>query len=162
MIRAATVQDAKAIAQIWNPWIRDSIVTFNPVEKSTQDIEHMIETRQASGHAVLLSCDNQALQGFVTYSQFRAGSGYSSCMEHTIILARASHGKGIGRALMTAIEAHAKAAGAHQMIGGISAENTIARAFHAEIGYREIATIPEAGRKFGRFIDLVLMQKFLT
>ena len=127
MIRAATVQDAKAIAQIWNPWIRDSIVTFNPVEKSTQDIEHMIETRQASGHAVLLCCDNQALQGFVTYSQFRAGSGYSSCMEHTIILARASHGKGIGRALMTAIEAHAKAAGAHQMIGGISAENTIAR-----------------------------------
>ena len=162
MIRPATVDDAQAIAEIWNPWIRESIVTFNAVEKSAQDIIDLIALRQESGHAFLIYCTNITPQGFGTYSQFRNGVGYSSCMEHTIILAHESHGKGIGRTLMRAIETHAKVAGAHQMIGGITAENTSARAFHASIGYREIAVIPEAGRKFGRFIDLVLMQKFLT
>ena len=162
MIRPATALDAQAIADLWNPWIRDTIVTFNPVEKSPHDITEMIKQRHASNQTVLISFNSNALQGFVTYSQFRNGAGYSTCMEHTIILAPTSHGKGIGRALMTAVEVHAKAGGAHQMIGGISAENIAARAFHGKLGYREIAIIPEAGHKFGRFIDLVLMQKFLT
>jgi len=63
---------------------------------------------------------------------------------------------------MQAIEDHARSTGAHQMIAGVSGENAQGRGFHASLGYREIATVPEAGYKFGRFIDLVLMQKFLT
>ena len=51
---------------------------------------------------------------------------------------------------------------AHQMIAGVSGENPEGRSFHARIGYAEIAIIPQAGYKFGRFMDLVLMQKFLT
>lgn len=62
---------------------------------------------------------------------------------------------------MAAIEAHAKGAGAHQMIAGVSAENPEGRAFHEKLGYRLIATVPQAGFKFGRFMDLILMQKFL-
>ena len=73
-----------------------------------------------------------------------------------------AHGRGIGRALMTALEAHARAAGAHQMIAGVSGENQGGIAFHARLGYRQIATVAQAGFKFGRFIDLVLMQKFLS
>ena len=69
--------------------------------------------------------------------------------------------KGLGRALMQAIEDHARAAGAHQMIAGVSGGNPEGQAFHASVGFRHIATVPEAGFKFGRFIDLVLMQKFL-
>jgi L-amino acid N-acyltransferase len=56
---------------------------------------------------------------------------------------------------------HARAAGAHQMIAGVSAENPDGVAFHAALGFVEIARVPEAGAKFGRFIDLVRMQKFL-
>jgi phosphinothricin acetyltransferase len=48
------------------------------------------------------------------------------------------------------------------MIAGVSGENPEGRAFHARLGYAEIAIIPQAGYKFGRFMDLVLMQKFLT
>lgn len=49
-----------------------------------------------------------------------------------------------------------------QMIGGISDKNTEGRAFYLAIGYREVAVIAQAGDKFGRFMDLVLIQKFLT
>lgn len=161
MIRDATPADAAALADLWNPWIRDTAITFNPQEKTPADIAQMIAARQSDGHAFLLA-EDAGLLGFATYAQFRGGAGYATCMEHTVILSPAARGKGVGRALMLAIEDHARARGAHQMIAGISGENPQGRAFHAAIGYRELAVIPEAGHKFGRYMDLVLMQKFLT
>lgn len=162
MIRPASKADGAAIARLWNPWIRDTAVTFNPVEKTPADVQEMIATRTAAGHAFLLAVDQDDLLGFATYAQFRGGAGYARCMEHTIILSPAARGRGIGRALMAALESHAAVAGAHQMIAGVSAENPEGRVFHAAIGYAEIAVISQAGFKFGRFIDLVLMRKFLS
>jgi phosphinothricin acetyltransferase len=163
LIRRAASSDAGAIAAIWNPYIRDTVVTFNPVEKSAADVAAMIADRDRLGHATFLAIresDGLAL-GFASYAQFRAGAGYARSMEHSILLAPAARGMGSGRRLMTEILAHARAAGAHQMIAGVSAENPDGIAFHAALGFAEIARIPQAGAKFGRFIDLVLMQKFL-
>lgn len=161
MIRPATPADAAALADLWNPWIRDTAITFNAQEKSPADIVQMIADRHAAGHAFVLAEDGGIL-GFATYSQFRGGVGYATCMEHTVILSPLARGRGVGAALMRAIETHATAAGAHQMIAGVSGENAEGRAFHARIGYAEIAIVPQAGFKFGRFMDLVLMQKILT
>ncbi len=160
LIRLATAADAAAIATLWNPYIRDTPVTFNAAEKSVLDVERMIEDRSALGHATFVATDGDLL-GFASYAQFRGGVGYATCMEHSILLAPQARGKGAGRGLINAVCAHAAAAGAHQMIAGVSGENSEGRAFHAAMGFAHIATIPEAGFKFGRFIDLVLMQKFL-
>jgi phosphinothricin acetyltransferase len=62
---------------------------------------------------------------------------------------------------MAALEREARAAGGHTMIGGVSTENPAGLAFHAALGYREAARLPEVGFKFGRWLDLVLMQKRL-
>jgi phosphinothricin acetyltransferase len=83
-------------------------------------------------------------------------------MEHTIILAPHARGKGAGRALMTAIEDHARAGGAHTLFAGVSGENAEGIAFHTRMGFRPLVTIPEVGHKFGRWLDLVLMMKTLT
>lgn len=82
-------------------------------------------------------------------------------MEHSIHLEPLARGQGLGRALMQAIETHALARGTHSMIAGVSGENATGIAFHAALGYRTVATLPESGFKFGRWLDLVLMQKFL-
>ncbi|WP_103258133.1 GNAT family N-acetyltransferase [Tabrizicola aquatica] len=160
MIRRATPADAAAIAALWNPWIRDTPITFNAAEKSADEVGRMITDRDAQGHATFLA-EGPDLLGFATYAQFRGGVGYATCMEHSVILAPQARGRGAGRALMAAVEDHARAAGAHQMIAGVSAENPDGIAFHARLAYAEIARIKDAGCKFGRFIDLVLMQKFL-
>jgi phosphinothricin acetyltransferase len=83
-------------------------------------------------------------------------------MEHTIVLGPQARGRGLGRALMTAIEDHARQRGAHSIFAGVSAENPDGRRFHLAMGYSEIATLPAVGHKFGRWIDLHLLQKILT
>ena len=160
MIRRATPDHAAEIAALWNPYIRDTTVTFNSVEKTVADVGSLIRDRDAGGHATFVA-ESGGLLGFATYAQFRGGVGYATCMEHTILLAPAARGNGAGRALMTALCDHARAAGAHQMIAGVTAENPDGLGFHSRLGFSEVARIREAGFKFGRFIDLVLMQKFL-
>lgn len=161
MIRPAVPSDAPALAALLNHWILHTAVTFNPVPKTPDDILDMIAAKAAAGHAFLVAADGDTILGQASYGQFRAGQGYRSCMEHSISLRPGTPRKGLGRALLTAIEDHARAGGAHQMIAGVSGENAEGRAFHERLGYSHIATVPKAGFKFGRHIDLVLMQKFL-
>ena len=157
MIRPATAADAAAIAAFWNPMIRDTVVTFNPVEKTPADIAAMIATREA----FLVADDGGAILGFATYSQFRGGLGYAFAQEHTIILAPAGQGRGLGRALMAALEQVAGAHGHHILLAGVSGSNPAGIAFHASVGFAEVGRVAEAGWKFGRWHDLVLMQKML-
>ena len=161
MIRPARAADAPALAALLNHWIEHTAVTFNPVPKTVDDILLMIAAKSAEGHAFLVAEEAGQVIGQASYGQFRSGQGYRTCMEHSISLLPGTPRKGLGRALLTAIEDHARAAGAHQMIAGVSGENPHGQAFHARMGYAPIATIPEAGFKFGRYMDLVLMQKFL-
>jgi phosphinothricin acetyltransferase len=160
MIRRATSRDAAEMTGLWNPYIRDTTVTLNPVEKTRADVARLIRDRDRLGHATFVAVAD-GLLGFASYTQFRGGAGYASCMEHSILLAPEARGRGVGRALIAAVCDHAAEAGAHQMIACITAENPESLTFHAALGFAEIARIPQAGRKFGRFIDLVLMQKFL-
>jgi L-amino acid N-acyltransferase len=161
MIRPATAADAPAIAALINHWILHTAVTFNPVPKTSDDIVEMILSKSADGHAFLVAEEDGQIIGQASYGQFRGGQGYATCMEHSISLLPGTPRKGLGRALLTAVEDHARTTGAHQMIAGISGENPDGQAFHARMGYRHVATIPQAGFKFGRYIDFVLMQKFL-
>jgi phosphinothricin acetyltransferase len=161
IIRPARPADAGAIIAFWNPLIRDTLVTFNPVEKTEAEVADSIRAKAAAGHGFVVAEDGGPI-GFASYGQFRAGAGYARAMEHTIILAPGARGRGAGRALMTAIEDHARAQGVHSLIAGVSGGNPEGRAFHAAIGYAEVAVVPQVGWKFGRFWDLVLMQKLLA
>ncbi|MCP5088159.1 MAG: N-acetyltransferase [Rhodobacteraceae bacterium] len=160
-IRPATHADAPAIAAIWNPMIRDTLITFNAVEKAPADICTMIDAKAAGGHAFLVATEEDQTLGFATYGQFRGGVGYARTMEHTIILAPATQGKGVGRALMLAIEDHARIGGSHSIFAGVSAANPAGVAFHQACGYHEVVTLSEVGYKNGRWLDLVLLQKTL-
>ena len=162
MIRAARAEDAAAIAAIWNAVIRDSAATFTTLEKTPEGLAQDIADKARAGHGFLVAESGGAISGFACYGQFRAGPGYARTMEHTIHLAPAAQGQGLGRALMTALCDHAAAAGAHSLCAGVSAENPAGVAFHRRIGFTEVARLPQVGFKFGRWMDLVLLQKFLV
>lgn len=158
IIRAATADDAAAVAAIWNPVIDESAATFTNLRKTPEGLRADIAAR---GPAFLVAEEAGQVLGFATFFQFRGGPGYVHTLEHTVILGPAARGRGVGRALMAALMAEARAQGAHSLFAGVSGENAAGIAFHAALGFEEVARLPEVGFKFGRWMDLVLMQKFL-
>ncbi|MBT2129897.1 GNAT family N-acetyltransferase [Aliiroseovarius lamellibrachiae] len=157
MIRAATPADTAAIQSLWNLAIRETLITFNAVEKSLSEVAQAVSAYDAF---FVAEGDGQVL-GFAGYGDFRAGIGYAHTKEHTIMLAPEARGKGLGRALMQAVEDHARAQKVHSMIAGVSGSNPMGEPFHTAIGYVKVGMLPQAGRKFDQWHDLVLMQKLL-
>lgn len=162
ILRPATVADCAAILDIWNPVIRDTLVTFNSAEKSVAELEAVLAEKARADLPFFVAEVEGKVVGFATYGQFRGGVGYAHTMEHTVILSDGAWGRGIGRALMAEIEAHAARRGVHSMFAGVSAANEAGVGFHAAVGYLEVARLSEVGFKFGRWLDLVLMQKILV
>lgn len=160
-IRPARAGDGAAIAAFWAPVIANTTITFSTHVPTPEEIDATIATKARDGYGYFVAESAGAVIGFATYGQFRPSNGYRHAGEHTIILAPEARGQGAGRALMQAVEQHAKSAGMHCMMAGVSGENAAGIAFHAAIGYAHVARVPEVGRKFDRWLDLVLMQKIL-
>lgn len=156
-IRRATGADALAVQALWNHAIRDTLITFNSVEKSPEDVAKAI----ADSDAFLVAEENGKIVGYASFFAFRAGAGYAHTKEHSIMLAEGARGRGVGRALMQTLEDEARAQGVHSLIAGVSGSNPMGEPFHASIGYKTLGVVPQVGFKFDRWHDLVLMQKFL-
>lgn len=156
-VRAATDADAQCIVDIVNPVIRDTPVTFTTKERSTEDVIAAI----ADAACFLVVEHEGKVVGFLSFDQFRKGPGYARTMEHSIVLAPAAQGFGLGRELMTEALNQARAAGVGSLWAGVSAENPAGVAFHSRIGFEKVAVLPKVGFKFGRWMDLVLMRKWL-
>jgi len=159
-LRPARPADAAAIAGIWNGCIRETAVTFTDVEKTVAGLRADIAARQPAG-LFPVAGEEGAVLGFATAFAFRAGPGYRHTLEHTVQLAPGARGRGAGRALMGRLEAAARGAGAHVLVAAVSGENAGGIAFHEAIGFARVGEMPQVGRKFGRWMDLVLLQKIL-
>ncbi|MEJ6394018.1 N-acetyltransferase family protein [Gymnodinialimonas sp. 2305UL16-5] len=157
MIARAGPDDIAPITALWNEVIRDTTITFTSADKSRDDIAALIERQP-----VFAARQGADWVGFATLGPFRSGDGYARTFEHAIYLNAAARGSGLGRGLMRAVEDAARAEGGHSLIAGISGENAPAVAFHAHMGFAQVGQVPEAGFKFGRYIDLILMQKRLN
>ena len=149
--------DLAAAGEIWNRIVRDTTVTFTTEEKTGAALAAWLDGPGPR----LAAAEGGRLLGFASYGAFRGGPGYARIAEHTVYIAEEARGAGAGRALMAALEGEARAAGLGSLIGGVSGENDSALRFHARLGYAEVGRVPRAGWKFGRWLDLVLVQKLL-
>lgn len=162
ILRPATRADAAAVKAIMAPVIAQSTASFATLERSEDDWADMIETRLAAGRAFYVAELDGAVVGYASYDQFRpSNDGYRFTMEHSVYLSDAAQGQGLGRILMLTVEEHAREAGHHSMIGVVDADNATSIAFHEALGYAQTGRIPQAGRKFDRWLDVLFMQKFL-
>lgn len=159
-VRVAKAADAGAIAEIWNHYIRHTPATFTTAEKTPEALAADIAARQSPMGFWVAEVEARVV-GFATSFPFRSGPGYARSLEHSVLLAPDAHGKGFGRALMAAVEARARAGGAHVLVAGISGENPDGVAFHAALGFVKTGEMAEVGFKFGSYMPLVLMQKIL-
>jgi phosphinothricin acetyltransferase len=113
----------------------------------------------------VVAVDGGAVIGFAAYGGFRDTTlwpGYRFTVESSVHVVEGHHGRGVGRALMTALVEHAAAAGLHVMVAAVDGENAGSVEFHRAIGFVEVGRMPEIGRKFGRWLDLVLLQRVLS
>ncbi|MEX0350494.1 MAG: N-acetyltransferase family protein [Paracoccaceae bacterium] len=159
IIRQAVTKDAPAVAGLINEMVRGSLSTFSTEERDPASVAEQISQ---NAYRFLVAEEAGSVLGYATYKPFRHGPGYRHSMEHSISLAPAAHGRGIGRSLMARLEAIAAGDGVHVMIAGISGANPGAIAFHTALGYVEVGHMPQVGRKWDQWLDLVLMQKILA
>ncbi|MGR3503264.1 N-acetyltransferase family protein [Pseudaestuariivita sp.] len=160
-LRRATREDAEAMAEIWNPIIRDTTITFTTEEKTLRALRADIYLRQERRQPWMVA-ETDRIIGFGGFAPFRGGPGYLRTVEHTIYLAPEAQGAGVGAKLLKDIELSARAGGASVLIGGVSGENAPAIAFHRRHGFDTEVVLPKVGVKFGRSLDLHLFHKFLS
>lgn len=100
--------------------------------------------------------------GFATFGPLRDYAGYRFTAEDSVYLRPQAQGQGVGGRLLDALVDRAGELGMHSMCAFIEAGNAASIRLHVRAGFTEVGRIPQAGTKFGRWLDLVIMQRLLT
>ena len=158
MIRPATPTDAEAIAAIYNDAVRTTTAIWNGTEIDAENRRDWMAARAEANQPVIVLDEGGAVLGYAAYGPFRPQEGFAATVEHSVYLTPEARGAGRGRALMQALSAEARARGVHVMVGAIDASNTASIALHERLGFRQVGLMPEVGQKFGRWLDLALLQ----
>jgi L-amino acid N-acyltransferase len=162
IIRAATEADLPGILAIYNDVIATSTAVYTCEPATLEERRAWFSTRRAGGFPVLVAADADEVLGFASFGEWRgAWPGYRYTVEHSVHVRADVRGRGVGRALVEALFPVALALGKHVMIGGIDAANHASIRFHARLGFERVACFREVGHKFGRWLDLIFMQRFL-
>ncbi len=162
IVRDATPDDAAGILAIYNFAAIETTAVWTDGPSDLDARLAWIRARQEAGYPVLVATSGGDVAGFASFGDFRPFPGYRHTVENSIDVDPRQHRRGVGRMLMTALIARAEAMKKHVMVAGIEAANTASIALHASLGFAEVARMPEVGCKFGRWLDLVLMQKLLA
>ena len=158
-IRDAVAADAGGIAEIYNDAVAHTTAIWNEQKVDAADRVAWIEGRQTSGYPVLVAVDPaDDVLGYASFGPWRPHDGYRHTAEHSVYVRGDQRGRGIGEALLRAAIARARETGIHVMVGAIEAGNTGSLRLHEKLGFARIGTMPQVGMKFGRWLDLALLQ----
>ena len=163
-VREAVESDLPALLAIYNEVIAISTAVYTLEPSTIEDRRAWFSSRYASGFPVLVAANSGSndVLGFASFGDWRgAWPGYLYTVEHTVHVRRDVRGQGVGSTLVEALFPRAVALGKHVMIGGIDAANEASIRFHERLGFERVAYFREVGHKFGRWLDLVFMQRFL-
>jgi L-amino acid N-acyltransferase YncA len=162
LIRAARESDLPQILEIYNEVIATSTAVYSLEPTSLGERTAWYAARVAAGFPVLVAEIDGRIAGFSSFGEFRgAWPGYRYSVEHSVHVRADARGRGLGRRLTAALFPLAQAMGKHVMIGGVDASNEASLRMHEQLGFERVAHFREVGHKFGRWLDLVFLQRFL-
>ena len=157
-VRPATPADAPEVARIYNPYIRETIITFEEVEVVCEEmVSRMRAVADASLPWLVLEEDAKVI-GYSYASRWHARSAYRHTAESTIYLEASACGRGHGRHLYSTLLDELRRRPIHAIVGGIALPNDASVALHERLGFRKAAHYAEVGRKFERWIDVGIWQ----
>jgi len=153
---------AGAILAILNEAIVNSTALYDYKPRTLDNMGTWFQAKQA-GHYPVIGLEDAAgtLLGFASYGSFRAFPAYKYTVEHSVYVHQDHRGRGLGRQLLQAVIARARAQEVHVLVGGIDAANTASIALHTQLGFTPCGVVRQAGFKFGRWLDLAFYQLIL-
>ena len=160
-LRLATLDDAEPIRQIYNLEVTTSTATFDLVPRSLED-QRAWQAERSGARAVLVAALDGEVCGFGSLSPWRDRPAYATTVEDSVYVHRDHQGKGVGQALLTDLVATATAHGFHACMARIVGGHEASIALHRRGGFDVVGTEREVGRKFGKWLDVVLMERLLT
>jgi len=163
VIRDARREDLPFMTGILNQLIAATTVVWSLSPTTLEARTTWLEERRARGFPVLVAEEaGGSLLGFASFGDFRPWEGYAGTVEHSVYVDAPARRRGVGRALLASLIDRAETRGLHAMVGGIEASNGASLALHAALGFREVGRLPEVGRKFDRWLDLVFVERLLV
>jgi phosphinothricin acetyltransferase len=163
--RLARLDDASAIAEIYNHAVTTSTAVFDLRPRTLAEQQEWLAQRSGA-HAVIVATadpgDDPTILGFASLSPYRDRPAYATTVESSVYVHPEHHGQGIGRTLLERLVAVATEHGFHAMIARIADGNEASIALHRAVGFDLVGREREVGRKFGRWLDVVVMQRLLS
>jgi phosphinothricin acetyltransferase len=162
MIRPATSADLSAIAAIYEDAVLHGTASFELEPPGVAEMTRRFESLSDGGYPYLVADTGGEIAGYAYAGPYRPRPAYRYTVENSVYVAKTWQGKGVGRALLNALIADAEQRGFRQMIAVIGdSENTASVALHRAAGFEDTGVFRAVGRKHGRWLDTVLMQRAL-
>jgi L-amino acid N-acyltransferase len=161
IIRPAVEADLPAILAIYNDAVAKTTAIWNDQPVDLANRRAWFVGRVGQGFPVLVAEEDGLTVGYGSFGDFRPFDGYRFTVEHSVYVAEGVRRRGIASALLASLEERARDMGKHVMVGGIASDNDASLRLHERLGFVETGRMSEVGFKFGRWLDLVLMQKTL-
>jgi L-amino acid N-acyltransferase YncA len=159
-IRFATEADAPAIAEIYNHEVENETSTFDLVPRSLDDQRDWQAARSGAFTVIVAEIDGLVV-GFGALSPYKERAAYRSSVEDSVYVRRDMARRGIGQSLLRHLLTTAKDGGFHTVLARIATDNEASIALHQAMGFDVVGIEKQVGRKFNRWLDVMLLQHML-
>jgi L-amino acid N-acyltransferase YncA len=159
--RLAERRDAEAIRAIYNVEVAESTVTFDLVPRSLDDQVEWIDEHSGAHPAVVAVDEAEEIVGFGSLSPFKRRPAYAPTVEDSVYVRRDRRGEGIGRLLLDELLRLAVDHGFHSVMARIVGNHEASIALHVACAFEVVGTERAVGRKFGRWLDVIELQRML-
>ena len=153
-IRKATINDARAICNIYNYYVENTVATFETVPISESEGKQRINNAISSGHLFQVGEVDGKIIGFYCTRVWNNRSAYATTAEESIYLDKDETGKGYGAQLFEHLINNIKRTKIHTLIGCICLPNESSVRLHEKFGFKQVSHMKEVGRKFNQWLDI--------
>jgi phosphinothricin acetyltransferase len=157
---AATERHLKEITEIYNDAIINTTATFDSKTRSLREQGEWMGQHD-DRHPIIVATLDGGVVGWGSLSEFSDRCCYQQTVEDSVYVRKEYRGRGIGRMLLERLLGEARKAGHHTIVARIDGGNEASLRLHREMGFREVGSLREVGFKFGRWLDVVIMQMLL-
>ena len=157
-IREAKINDLEDITEIYNEAIQRTVATFDTLIKTIEEQKKWFD-KHGSKNPIIVEEQNEVVVGWAALTQYSTKSAYSDTAEISLYVREKNQGKGIGKQLMEEIVKKGKKAGLHALIARITEGNKTSIHLHESVGFKHVGVLKEVGYKFGKRLDVYLMEK---